>query len=192
MTDETKYHMLIRRILEGDQQAYSELYDVTIKQVYKNVHFLLESKEEIDDVIQDIYLEVFKSLGRFDKQREFNPWLMGLVIRQIQSYRKKRWTRLRIIKKAFENNVTITGQIFNCVDQFVTNDELIRLIEQLPFKQKQVVILHYLNDYSQEEVAEILQIPIGTVKSRIHAALGKLRKKGLIQNLLLEEAGNEV
>lgn len=50
-------------------------------------------------------------------------------------------------------------------------------MERLPYKLKQVVILHYLNEYNQEEIADALGIPLGTVKSRIHAALKKLRSK---------------
>ncbi|MNI95983.1 ECF RNA polymerase sigma factor SigW [compost metagenome] len=50
-------------------------------------------------------------------------------------------------------------------------------MNRLPFKLKQVIILHYLQEYSQEEIAAILEIPLGTVKSRIHAALQKLRQK---------------
>ncbi|MEJ9371380.1 sigma-70 family RNA polymerase sigma factor, partial [Schinkia azotoformans] len=54
---------------------------------------------------------------------------------------------------------------------------------ELPYKLKQVIILRYLNDYSQEEVAKILEIPIGTVKSRINAALKKLREKVKNRNI---------
>ncbi|MRU04757.1 sigma-70 family RNA polymerase sigma factor, partial [Bacillus anthracis] len=61
---------------------------------------------------------------------------------------------------------------------------------KLPYKLKQVIILRYLHDYSQEEVAQILHIPIGTVKSRIHAALKKLRQKEQIEEIFLGEVGN--
>ncbi|SIR41885.1 RNA polymerase sigma-70 factor, ECF subfamily [Paenibacillus macquariensis] len=59
----------------------------------------------------------------------------------------------------------------------LSNHSLLMNVEHLPYKLKQVVILHYLSEYSQEEVANILRIPLGTVKSRIHAALQKLRHK---------------
>lgn len=65
----------------------------------------------------------------------------------------------------------------------VTNDlsheELIKAIRDLPFKLKQIIILHYFNEYKQEEIATILDIPVGTVKSRIHSALKKLRQKNM-------------
>ncbi len=60
----------------------------------------------------------------------------------------------------------------------------------LPYKLKQVIILRYLHDYSQEEVANILDIPVGTVKSRIYAALKKLRQKEHGGNIILKEVGD--
>ena len=65
----------------------------------------------------------------------------------------------------------------NDVVSKISNQKLIELIHKLPYKLKQVIILRYLHDYSQEEVAEILHIPIGTVKSRIHAALKTTSKE---------------
>lgn len=59
----------------------------------------------------------------------------------------------------------------------VSNRSLLACVDRLPFKLKIVITLHYLNDYTQEEIAAILEIPLGTVKSRIHAALQKIRKK---------------
>lgn len=59
-------------------------------------------------------------------------------------------------------------------------------MDELPYKLKQVVILRYLNDYTQDEISAILEVPIGTVKSRINAALTKLRTKGKNKKILEE------
>lgn len=78
----------------------------------------------------------------------------------------------------------------NDVVSKISNQKLIKLIHKLPYKLKQVIILRYLHDYTQEEVAHILHIPIGTVKSRIHAALKKLRQKEQVEEIFLGEVGN--
>jgi RNA polymerase sigma-70 factor (ECF subfamily) len=190
MCDQNEYTQLINIILSGNQHAYSELYERTIQYVYKNVHFLIEEKDDIDDLIQDIYIESYKSLRKYDGERPFKPWLMGIAIKQIQSYRRKKWMRLRIVKKAegFQHakDVDFTNQV---VDK-IANQFLIDLINELPFKLKQVIILRYLNDHSQEEVANILDIPVGTVKSRINSALTKLRSNEQGKKLLFEKVGN--
>lgn len=175
LTDD--YNNTIELILSGNKQAYSDLYEKTINYVYKNVHFLLDETSDVDDLVQDIYIQVFKSLKKYDRERQFKPWLMGIVIKQIKGHRRRRWMSLRITKKAEEfHNTTeldFTGEII----EKIANQQLISLVNELPYKHKQVIILRYLNDYSQEEVAKILEVPLGTVKSRINAALKKLREK---------------
>jgi len=110
---------------------------------------------------------------------------MGLVMRQIHAYRRKRWTHLRIVKKAENYHDAMAYDFSNEVADKLTNRSLLATVDRLPYKLKQVVILHYLSEYSQEEIANILVIPLGTVKSRIHAALQKLRQKQDNNNILI-------
>ncbi|HDR7276009.1 MULTISPECIES: sigma-70 family RNA polymerase sigma factor [Bacillus] len=190
MKDETVYTDLIQLTLSGNKEAYSELYDKTIQEVYKTAHFLIEDKTDVDDVVQEIYIQLYESLRKYDSEKPFRPWLIGLAIKQIHSYRRKRWMRLRIIKKAEEQRKPVQIDFSNDVISKISNQKLIELIHKLPYKLKKVIILRYLHDYSQEEVAQILHIPIGTVKSRIHAALKKLRQKEQVEEIFLGEVGN--
>ncbi|MGH0424614.1 sigma-70 family RNA polymerase sigma factor [Bacillus pretiosus] len=190
MKDETLYTNLIQLTLSGNKEAYSELYDKTIQEVYKTAHFLIGDKTDVDDVVQEIYIQLYESLRKYDSEKPFRPWLTGLTIKQIHSYRRKRWMRLRIIKKAEVQRKPVQIDFSNDVVSKISNQKLIELIHKLPYKLKQVIILRYLHDYSQEEVAHILHIPIGTVKSRIHAALKKLRQKEQVEEIFLGEVGN--
>ncbi|MFA2563586.1 sigma-70 family RNA polymerase sigma factor [Bacillus wiedmannii] len=190
MKGETEYTDLIQLTLSGNKEAYSKLYDKTIQEVYKTAHFLIEDKTDVDDVVQEIYIQLYESLRKYDSKKPFRPWLIGLTIKQIHSYRRKRWMRLRIIKKAEEQRKPVQIDFSSDVVSKISNQKLIELIHKLPYKLKQVIILRYLHDYSQEEVAQILHIPIGTVKSRIHAALKKLRQKEQVEEIFLGEVGN--
>ncbi|PFZ20171.1 sigma-70 family RNA polymerase sigma factor [Bacillus wiedmannii] len=190
MKDETLYTNLIQLTLSGNKEAYGELYDKTIQEVYKTAHFLIGDKTDVDDVVQEIYIQLYESLRKYDSEKPFRPWLIGLAIKQIHSYRRKRWMRLRIIKKAEEQRKPVQIDFSNDIISKISNKKLIELIHKLPYKLKQVIILRYLHDYSQEEVAHILHIPIGTVKSRIHAALKKLRQKEQVEEIFLGEVGN--
>ncbi|GLV66255.1 RNA polymerase sigma factor [Bacillus mycoides] len=190
MKDETVYMDLIQLTLSGNKEAYSELYDKTIQEVYKTAHFLIEDKTDVVDVVQEIYIQLYESLRKYDSEKPFRPWLIGLAIKQIHSYRRKRWMRLRIVKKAEEQRKPVQIDFSSDVVSKISNQKLIELIHKLPYKLKQIIILRYLHDYSQEEVAQILHIPIGTVKSRIHAALKKLRQKEQVEEIFLGEVGN--
>lgn len=175
---ENEYDQIIRMILEGDKQAYGELYEKTIQNVFKTVHFLIEEKGDVDDLVQDIYIQVYKSLKKYDRTKPFQPWLIGIAMKQIHAYRRKRWMGLRILKKAEKHEQAEAVDFSDSIVNKITNEQLVALVNELPYKLKQVIILRYLNDYSQEEVAKILEIPVGTVKSRINSALTKLRIKG--------------
>ncbi|PFB31590.1 RNA polymerase subunit sigma [Bacillus cereus] len=190
MKDETLYTNLIQLTLSGNKEAYGELYDKTIQEVYKTAHFLIGDKTDVDDVVQEIYIQLYESLRKYDNEKPFRPWLIGLAIKQIHSYRRKRWMRLRIVKKAEEQRKPVQIDFSNDIVSKISNQKLIELIHKLPYKLKQVIILRYLHDYSQEEVAQILHIPIGTVKSRIHAALKKLRQIEQVEEIFLGEVGN--
>ncbi|WP_144502359.1 sigma-70 family RNA polymerase sigma factor [Bacillus thuringiensis] len=190
MKGEIDYAHLIQLTLSGNKEAYSKLYDKTIQEIYKTAHFLIEDKTDVDDVVQEIYIQLYELLRKYGSEKPFRPWLIGLAIKQIHSYRRKRWMRLRIIKKAEEQRKSVQIDFSNDVVIKISNQKLIELIHKLPYKLKQVIILRYLHDYSQEEVAQILHIPIGTVKSRIHAALKKLRQKEQVEEIFLGEVGN--
>ncbi|OIJ19211.1 RNA polymerase subunit sigma [Anaerobacillus alkalidiazotrophicus] len=190
MEEANDINQLIELVLSKNQQAFGELYERTIHDVYRTVHFLLDEKTNVDDIVQETYIQVYKNLKKFDKTKPFKPWITGIAIKQIHSYRRKSWMGLRILKK-FERTEprNVIDQTDDLIDK-ISNKEIYELVNLIPYKLKQVIILHYLNEYSQEEVSEILNIPLGTVKSRINAALTKLRQKGHSNQNLFEEVRN--
>ncbi|ULO06520.1 sigma-70 family RNA polymerase sigma factor [Paenibacillus sp. 19GGS1-52] len=177
MNHPDEYSQLIALVLAGSREAYSELYERTIRDVYPTVHFLVREPSDTDDVVQEIYIQLYRSLGQFDVNRPFRPWLMGLAMRQIHAYRRKSWSHFRILKKAEQVEQGIEYDFSSKIVDKISYQPLLASVDRLPYKLKQAVILHYLNEYSQEEISVILSIPLGTVKSRIHGALQKLRQK---------------
>ncbi|MNB78678.1 ECF RNA polymerase sigma factor SigW [compost metagenome] len=181
MTCSNEDSQLASLTLAGSREAFSQLYESTIAEVYRTARFLVGDPSDTDDVVQEIYIQLYRSLQHYDASRPFRPWLMGLVARQCRAYRRKRWSMLRIQSRSkrspgFEDR-DFAGDV---VDRMAIAP-LLESVERLPYKLKQVVILRYLNEYSQEEIAQALGIPLGTVKSRIHAALRKLRRKEIAE-----------
>lgn len=174
---------LIKSTLAGSVEAYHTLYEITVQDVYRTVRFLVANIADSDDIVQEIYISVYRSLQQYDLTRPFRPWLMAIAIRQVQTYRRKRWRHFRLLQKA-EAREDIQQDFSSELTDKMSQQALIHAVNKLPFKLKQVIILHYLNQYTQEEIAEILSIPLGTVKSRIHAALQKLRQKQTLLPLI--------
>lgn len=102
--------------------------------------------------------------------RSFRFWLHGLVVKQVQDWRRKSWRRFRIFekKKMYEQNRSYIMD--EAILHKETRSELVEVVQNLSYKHREVVIMRYF-----DEIAALLQIPIGTVKSRLHTALKRLR-----------------
>ncbi|WP_062324202.1 sigma-70 family RNA polymerase sigma factor [Paenibacillus pabuli] len=176
MSETEKYIELVELTLAGDDGAYGELYEQTVKDVYRTVRFLIRDPSDTEDLVQEIYIQAYKSLERYDSERAFRPWLMGVTMRQIRSYRRRRLTQFRFNKRMEKSDPGLEYDFSGDIINKLANRPLLEQVYRLPYKLQQVITLHYLNEYTQEEISCILGIPLGTVKSRIHAALTKLRQ----------------
>ncbi|WP_314587637.1 sigma-70 family RNA polymerase sigma factor [Paenibacillus terrigena] len=166
----------IERLREGDQSAFQVIYEWTFPEIYRSVVFLIPDKQEIEDLMNEIYFQLWKSIPNYDSRRPFRFWLHGIVLKQIQKWRTQRWRRFRIFEK--KRLLEVEEHLFS--DRPVlaaeTHQEMLSVVHQLSYKLRIVIILRYYHDYAFDEIAELLDIPLGTVKSRHHSALGKLRE----------------
>ncbi|AWX57987.1 MULTISPECIES: sigma-70 family RNA polymerase sigma factor [Brevibacillus] len=183
MENEEMYQLLIK-MKEGDEQAFHRVYDATFQDVYRTVSFLVDHKQDREDVMNEIYMQMWTSLANYDTNRPFQFWLHGLVIRQVQRFRVKSWRRFRIFERirSFSHEESYLDEHTALMDG--TNQMISQSIRKLTDKQRTVIIFRFYHDYTLEEIATLLDIPLGTVKSRYHAGLQALRK--YLGNLPLE------
>lgn len=165
----------IERLIAGDQTAFETMYERTIDDVYRTVSFLVFDRQDVQDIVNEVYIQMWKSLHTYDSSRSFRFWLHGLVVRQVQDWKRKVWRRLRLLDRKKSLEVEEFAETDHTVLQSETRQELLTALQQLSYKQRVVIILRYFHNYSLEEIATLLQIPIGTVKSRHHLALKQLR-----------------
>ncbi|MCF8568132.1 sigma-70 family RNA polymerase sigma factor [Alicyclobacillus tolerans] len=169
---------LIARIIDGDPSAFRALYDLTISDVSKTVGFLLDNPNGRDDVIQEVYVSLYRALRQYNPSKAFRPWLMGIVLRQVSSYRRSHWRFQRIKQKSVESSAPPMERDFSVdVTDKIFNEKLLRAVLGLTPKLRAVLVLRYLHDYTREEIAEALNIPVGTVNSRLTRAIQALREK---------------
>lgn len=164
---------LVRRAKMADKDAFSEIYRSTISQVVATVRFLSPSPADVEEIVQEVYVAIWKSLSRYDETRPFLPWLHGLIVRQSRSARRSRF-RLRRLQHAVETQHTRGGTpaVAGAEGERLT---LVESLLSLPLAMREVVVLRYLHGYALNEIARILGIPEGTARSRNHAALKRLR-----------------
>ena len=162
---------------DGDKQAYGELYERTVADIYRAVYYLVGNRADAEDIVQDSYIQLHRSLHHYDPARPLRHWLMGVVMQHVRAYRRRRWMQFRFAGRSERLHDRLEEDFSGLVIDQMTNRMLLQGVGRLSFKLQQVIVLHYLSEYTQEEIAGILDIPLGTVKSRIHAGLSKLREQ---------------
>ncbi|MFD6508531.1 sigma-70 family RNA polymerase sigma factor [Bacillus sp. NPDC060175] len=174
--DEVELKEWLYKMESGDQEAFQVIYKLTSKDIYRTVLFLLGNQhQDVDDIVNEVYIKMWKSVTNYDMNRSFRFWLHGLVVKQVQDWRRKSWRRFRIFekKKMYEQDRSYI------MDEGIlhkeTRSELVEVVQKLSYKHREVVIMRYFHEYSLDEIAALLQIPVGTVKSRLHLALKRLR-----------------
>ncbi|OQR56981.1 sigma-70 family RNA polymerase sigma factor [Bacillus sp. CDB3] len=174
--DEVEFKEWLYKMESGDQEVFQVIYEYTCKDIYRTVVFLLGNQhQDVDDIVNEVYIKMWKSVTNYDMNRSFRFWLHGIVVKQVQDWRRKSWRRFRIFekKKMYEQDRSYI------MDEGIlhkeTRNELVEVVQKLSYKHREVVIMRYFHEYSLDEIAVLLQIPVGTVKSRLHTALKRLR-----------------
>jgi RNA polymerase sigma-70 factor (ECF subfamily) len=163
---------IILRAQSGDREAFAILFEQYKNLVYKTAYLMLGDSAEAEDALQEVFVQVYRSLSSFDPGKAaFTTWLYRVTFNYCLNHRRKRrpfTLPLEDISSALKSEFPST--------RLAEEEVLQQAIGNLTDKQRAVVILRYFWDLPYAEIAQILDIPLGTVKSRIDLALKTLRK----------------
>jgi RNA polymerase sigma-70 factor (ECF subfamily) len=168
---------LILQLQKGSLEALGTLYDRYRQMVFRTALAITGDQEAASDLLQDVFLRLFRFASRIDVQRPLPPWLYRMTANLSYTWvkRDRRW--LRPLENLAEWISGPNGnQTQETVEQMDDWDRVQRAVAALPISQRLVVVLYYLNDQSLQEIAEILDVPVGTVKSRLHYGRLALKK----------------
>ncbi|WP_232697527.1 RNA polymerase sigma factor [Brevibacillus daliensis] len=155
----------VNRSIEGIFNKHSSL-------VYRTAYFLTKSKSMADDITQETFIRMIKKFHLYDPTKPIEPWIYRITINITRNMiRKQKLLNLVGFTSNFSEEEVETKILKN-----ERKDELWSVINLLPHKSKEVIILHFYSELTLEEVANSLEIPLGTCKSRLNYALTKLRK----------------
>jgi RNA polymerase sigma-70 factor, ECF subfamily len=177
MTDLPNNGELIEALQGGDLNALGILYDRHKEMVYRTALVITGDTEAAADLLHDVFLRLNRFADLVDISRPLEPWLYRMTVNQANTWvkRSKRW--LRSIEDVTDWLVG-TKKIAN--PQPLPIDEEWQQVQQavssLAMPHRVVVVLYYLNDLSLQEISEILNVPVGTVKSRLHYGREALKK----------------
>jgi RNA polymerase sigma-70 factor (ECF subfamily) len=175
MSDDAR---LILRLQSGDLESLGQLYDRHRLPVYRTALAITRDPDAAEDILQEVFLRLHQYVHRVDTSLPLSPWLYRITVNLSYTWvtRRSKW---RVPLEDFVDQL-IGPAKFSPEPEAERHDELRqmqRAIDNLPFSQRVVIILYYLNDLSLQEIAEILGVPVGTVKSRLHYGREGLRRQ---------------
>lgn len=166
--------LLVLAMQSGDKRAFTLLYRHFHCDLRRFAAYLLHNPAAAEDVVQNVWLKVSRRISRLQDPAVFTSWLYRAVRWEVQDYQKQATQRL-------------TESLADQHEPFVNHSEppdnaLARAITCLPAEVREVVQLYYLHELAQQQIALVLDIPEGTVKSRLH------RARSLLQQTLNKES----
>ncbi len=188
-TDETRTdeELLLRYRSRGDRRAFDALVFRYEKELFGYLRHYLGNAEMAEDVFQQTFLQVHLKCEKFEPGRKVRPWLYTVATNQAIDYqrRNRRHRMASLDRRGWGNTEDDAGSLATLLDSPEPDPahlaesaeqyaDVRQAVDDLPEQTKQVVLLVYFQGLKYREAADVLSIPVGTVKSRLHAAIHKL------------------
>jgi len=168
---------LIVQLQTGSLDALGLLYDQYRNIVYRTALAITGDREAANDLLQDVFLRLYRFAERIDQERPVEPWLYRMTANLSYTWVKRNHRWLRPLED-LADWLAGSGK-HSPYEEVERNDEWNQVqhaVSNLPLPQRVVVVLYYLNDLSLQEISDILDVPVGTVKSRLHYGRLALKK----------------
>ena len=179
--------LLMTSAAGGDRAAFDRLYDRYHARIYSFIKKQVGDQQAAEDLTQEVFLRLFKSLGSFDPERQFSSYLYKIAVNEVRRHYQK-----QAANQAFSLNEPVVDidddreRTELLADQAMgpemlasarlTREMLRHLIDRLPPEQRMVILLKVYEQLTFEEIAAVMDRPLSTVLSRMHYALQKLHK----------------
>jgi RNA polymerase sigma-70 factor, ECF subfamily len=168
---------LVFRSKKGDKDAFLELLQGRTEVLYKIAYSYFKDKDSASDAVQDAVLIAYKNINKLEDGSKFNSWITTILVNRCREIiRKSKKLQVQEYNDAvIDLEKVSTTQYKSQFSKVENRIDVINLLERLDEKYREVIRLKYLGAYTIEEIAEVLDIPQGTVKSRLNFGIKKLR-----------------
>ena len=167
MPDETE---LVRRAQRGSEDALGALFELHWPRLFRAALAVTADAAAAEDVAQEAFIAAVGALDRFDRSRPFGPWLHRIAVNRAIDHARTRAARRELGAEGLPEPGVPPAEPGGA-------DRVAALVAALPPEQRAVVALRYLLDYTPGEIAELLELPRGTVNSRLRRGLDALRER---------------
>ncbi len=162
---------IIAQIKKGDQEAFAKLIEEYKLPIYKTARAILKDEDDVCDAIQDTALSIYKNIKNLKNEKYFKTWVIKITINKCYDI----ITKNRLNNEKIEKVKFYDEEVHNSFDRdIVIKTDLETALSGLEEELRITTVLYYYNDLSVAEISNILEIPKGTVKSRVYRAREKL------------------
>jgi RNA polymerase sigma-70 factor, ECF subfamily len=162
---------LIRAAQRGSEEALEELFRRHWRGAHRAAYLVVHDGAAAEDIAQEAFIAAVRALDRFDRRRPFGPWLHRIVVNRSIDWSRARKARREVSGEATELRAAGPEQDLAAL---ADSDRVVAALRSLGPEQRAVVVLRYLLEYTPGEIAELLEIPRGTVNSRLRRGLDAL------------------
>ncbi len=182
---EEKIVKQIKLVKKGDQAAFEDVVSFYQNKVFAICFRMIGNKHEAEDLAQEAFIRAYINIQSYDENRKFSTWLYRIATNlAIDRMRKKKpdyyldaeikgTEGMNLYSQIPDNGVLPEDEVTSLETQSYIQKEIM----QLPAKYRSIIALRFIDELSLKEISEILEIPVGTVKTRIHRGREALRKK---------------
>jgi RNA polymerase sigma-70 factor, ECF subfamily len=159
----------------GNQVAFQQLIETYNTIAWRTARVLLPDRATVEDVMQEVWLDVWRGLPRFQPDRQFRPWLLTIVANRCRMATRSRKVSTMTLDIASAELLVHTDDVLEHILHLEEDAELQLALATLSVEQQRVLQLRFFADLDLGEIALITSTPLGTVKSRLHRGLNSLR-----------------
>jgi RNA polymerase sigma factor (sigma-70 family) len=163
----------------GDQKAYAELMSRYRKPLYHTILKMVKNTDDAEDLTIEAFAKAFRGLGKFKKEYTFSTWLFRIATNNCIDFIRKKKLETMSISTGFKDesgddvSLEIKDSSLDPQEEAIKSQKIEAmqmLVSKLPVKYQRLVDLRYFKEFSYEEIAEKINIPLGTVKAQLHRA----------------------
>jgi RNA polymerase sigma-70 factor, ECF subfamily len=175
----------IKQVIKGDQDAFAEIVEIYSNSIYQLGYRMLGNRHEAEDIAQEAFIRAYVNIKSFNQDLKFSTWLFRIATNLcIDRIRKKKPDYYLDAEVSGTDGLTMYSQLASDsplpekeLESLELQESVQKEILKLPEKYRSVIVLKYIEELSLNEISEILDLPLGTVKTRIHRGREALRQQ---------------
>lgn len=161
--------ILFKKVKNGDIKSFAKLIEPIKDKLYKAAFIYIGNEDDALDCIHDSVIKAIRSIDSIKEPKYFNTWMTRIVINTSKNFVKRNNKTILVDMKDYESKLIVKQESFE------ENDELYTAVDKLSDKEKELIILRYIEDRSLKDISSQKNMPLGSVKSGLNRSLKKLK-----------------